>query len=270
MIAPAYVKKIIHDHLGIFLIGSLLIAALQLLILTLVNTVDIFGVLRLILQNLPEPIQQVFGEQFFAQFTVNGAIALGYNHPLVIILLSIVAIILPARHIAGEIESGALEIIFSLPVQRITVALSLWITSAIILLVMIISGWIGTLIGTYIFPAARAVPFTKIILVGFNLWLLTLTINGYTFLFSAYAREGGKPAMIAASLTLFFFFFNYVAKIWSPISFLEPLTIFHYYQPQQLMMGEPVWLMNMAVLSGLIIILILIAIGKLKRRDIPG
>lgn len=270
MIHLTYVKKIFRDHRGILIVGSLLIGALQLLILTLVSTIDILGILQFILQSLPEPIRKTIGEQFFAQFTLGGVVAFGYNHPLVITFLSIVAIILPANHLAGEIESGALEIILSLPVRRTTIALSLWVASAGFLLMMVLSCWSGTLIGTFIFPGARSLPFTKVILLGVNLWLLMLTISGYTFLFSAYAREGGKAAIQSAALTLFFYFLNYAAKIWAPISFMESFTIFHYYRPQQVMMGEPGWLLNMGVLGGLMFVLMVIAIVRLQRRDIPG
>ncbi len=178
------------------------------------------------------------GEEFIAQFSVRGAAAFGYNHPLVITFLAIVAITFPSKHIAGEIEMGTLELLFSMPIKRISIALSLWIVSVLAIFFVIAGCWSGTLISTLIFPEAGLLPFSKILLIGINLAVLMLCINAYTFLISAYSREASRVALNAAGITLFFYFLNYIAKIWTAANFLNPFSIFYYYEPQEVMMGE--------------------------------
>lgn len=270
MIVYHYLVKTFRDHLGFFVLAFLLVAALQLLILTLVITMDFLQTFRVMLEKLPPPVQQLLGEEFIAQLSVNGAAAFGYNHPLVVTLMAIMAIILPAKHIAGEIEEGTLELVFSLPVKRQAISISLWVLSGFALLLLVAACCLGTLLGTVLLPETRTLPFFRVFQIGVNLWLLMLAINAYTFLIASFSREGGKAAMRSAGITLIFFFVNYAVNIWPTIDFLEPLTIFHYYQPQKIMMGDNMLIKNLAALAALIGTCIFVAFRRINTRDIPG
>jgi len=269
MIKIHYILRSLRDHLSFLILAFLLVGLLQTLLLTIVTTTDLFNFLKAFITQLPEGIQQLLGEEFIAQFSVKGAAAFGYNHPLVITFLAIVAITLPSKHIAGEIENGTLELIFSMPVRRYSIALSLWIVSFLAIFIVIAGCWLGTFASTLIFPEARSLPFSKIFLIGFSLAALMLCINAYTFLISAYSREGSKVALRAAGITLFFYFLNYIAQIWSEANFLKPLSIFYYYEPQKIMMEQADLAKNLTVLSFLTLFLMIPTIFKINKRDIP-
>lgn len=269
MIKSYYITKSLRDHLPFLILAFLLLGLLQTLLLTIVTTTDLFNFIRDFIKQLPEELQLFLGEEFIAQFSVNGAAAFGYNHPLVITFLAIVAITIPSKHIAGEIETGTLELIFSMPIKRFTITISLWIVSLLAIFFVIAGCWAGTFISTLIFPQADQLPFSKILLIGINLAVLMGCINVYTFLISAYSREGSKVALRAAGITLLFYFLNYIATIWSTVSFLKPFSIFNYYQPQKLMLGETNLGMNLISLSLLTLFLIIPTIYKINRRDIP-
>jgi len=245
------------------------LGALQTLLLTIVTTTQLFNFVRDFIQQLPQELQQFLGEEFIAQFSVKGAAAFGYNHPLVITFLIIVAIIFPSKHVAGEIENGTLELIFSMPIERFSITFSLWIVSVLAIFFVISGCWLGTFMSKLIFSQAEILPFSKILLIGINLAALMVCINAYTFLISSYSREGSKVALQAAGITLFFYFLNYIATIWSVVGFLKPISIFHYYQPQKLMMGEANLGKNLIVLGLLTFFLMLPTIYKINRRDIP-
>jgi ABC-2 type transport system permease protein len=268
MIKVSYILKSLRDHLPFLILAFLLVGLLQTLLLTIVTTTDLFNFIRDFIKQLPEELQLFLGEEFIAQFSVKGAAAFGYNHPLVITFLAIVAITIPSKHVAGEIEDGTLELIFSMPVKRLSIAISLWVVSVIAILFVISGCWIGTFISTFIFSQAKLLPFSKIFLIGINLAALMICINAYTFLISAYSREGSKVAMRAAGITLLFYFLNYIATIWSAVNFLKPFSIFHYYQSQKLMLGEANLGINLFVLNLLTLLLMIPAINKINRRDI--
>jgi len=270
LISRNYIYKTFKEHFSFLIFALLLVGSFQILMLTLVVEADILNITQIFFSKFPPQLQQFFGEEFIAQFSISGAVAFGYNHPIVLIFLAIIAIMLPAKHIAGEIEDGTLELLVSLPIKRIKLSFSLWILSVLMPLIAIIGGWSGTLIGMMIYPQTSNLPFVKIFQIGINLWLLILTINGYTFLFSAYSREGNRVTLRAAGVTLFFFFLNYTVKLWSAVSFLKPFTIFSYYQPQQIVTGQASLIENIGILAALTTIFLIIAFRKINKMDIPG
>lgn len=268
MIKSHYILKSLRDHFSFLILAFLLLGLLQTLLLTIVTTTDLFNFLKAFITQLPSGIQQLLGEEFIAQFSVKGAAAFGYNHPLVITFLAIVAITLPSKHIAGEIENGTLELILSMPARRYSIALSLWIFSFFAIFFVIAGCWIGTFASTLIFPEAGTLPFPKIFLIGISLGALMLCINAYTFLISAYSREGSKVALRAAGITLFFYFLNYIAKIWSSANFLKPFSIFYYYEPQKIMLEQANPAQNLIVLYSLTLLLMIPTVLKINKRDI--
>lgn len=270
MISFNYFFKTLREHLSFLIFAFILVGIFQLLMITLVVETDMLNIAKIFFSRFPPQIQQFLGEELLAQFSINGAVAFGYNHPIVLIFLAVIAITLPARHIAGEIEGGSLELLLSLPIKRFRLAFSLWVLSVFSLLVLIMGGWLGTLIGLMIYPQISDLPLSVIFWIGLNLWLLMLTINAYTFLFASFSREAGKVTQRAAGLTLFFYFLGYTVKLWDKASFLKPVTIFTYYQPQALAMNPNLWVKNCLILAVLIAILMIISFIQINRRDIPG
>jgi ABC-2 type transport system permease protein len=270
MINWNYISKIFRDHLLLIIFAFILVGVLQFLIITLVATVDILNIFQVYYHQLAPQIQQLIGEEFMAQFSLKGAVAFGYNHPLVLIFLTIIAVILPSGRIAGEIENGTLELLFSLPVKRSVISLSLWLFSGIALLIVVSGCFLGTFSGMLFFPETRVAPLLTVAKLGLNLWLLMLLINAYAFLISSFAREGGKAAQYSAIITLFFYFLNYAAKIWTDIDFLQPLNIFYYYQPQKIMMGTADFWRNIVILGIPAIAFGLMSVRRITVRDIPG
>ena len=270
MISAHYMAKTLREHGVLFVFAFVMIGLFQVLILTLVIEVNLLGMAEMFMRQLPPQIQRVLGDQIMAQFSVNGAVAFGYMHPMVLTLSIIVAIVLPGRHVAGEIEKGTLELLFSLPIKRSAVVLSLWVFSGMALLGLVIGGWMGSGVGLWLFPEARSVPIVGIAKAGLNLWLLMFAISSYTLLISAYAREGGQATLRAAGLTLFFFFLNTIAIFWPTIDFLGMFSIFYYHKPQLVMMDASVLGRNVAVLVGVILVCGTLAIRQVNRRDIPG
>jgi len=242
----------------------------QILVLSLFSTSELLKLMETFIKQMPPQMQYFLGEEFIGQFTISGLAALGYNHPIVLIFFSMIAIMPPARHIGDEIENGSLELMLSLPVKRFTILVSIWTFSILALLLFVAGCWLGTFWGVKLNPEPVDLPFIGIFKIGLNLFVLMLTINAYTFLIAAYAREGSKVALQAAGITLFFYFFNYATKIWLAIQPLKYFTIFTYFQPQMLMTGQVSFVKNILVLISLTMIFLFFAFRRINRRDIPG
>ena len=121
-----------------------------------------------------------------------------------------------------------------------------------------------------IFPETRDLHIPGLAGAGVNLWMLMMAISGYTFLMASFLKEGGKATLQAAAITLVFYFLNFGVKIWQKIDFLEPFSIFHYYQPQELLMNNPIPVENTVILGLLILICSALGFWQVNRRDVPG
>ena len=269
MIKIQYIKKIFRDHFAFLIFAILLCGGFQILILSIFSTSEFLKLMESFMKQMPPQMQYFMGEEFIGQFTINGIAAFGYNHPIILIFFSMIAIMLPTRHIGNEIEEGSLELMLSLPVKRLSILCSLWLFTFFAILVLTASCWLGTIWGLHLNPESINLPFINILKIGINLTAIMLTINAYTFLIAAYSREGSKVALRAAGITLFFYFLSYATKIWLAIQPLKHITIFNYYQPQMLMTGQAKFFNNIIVLFALTLIFLVIAFRRINRRDIP-
>jgi ABC-type transport system involved in multi-copper enzyme maturation permease subunit len=133
----SYFYFIWKSHRSFLLFSMIIISLLQFLILRLVTAIDYSSIIIDLLDQLPEFVRTMFGEDFISMLSVGGAAAFGLNHPLVLVILSIGAITIPSRHIAGEAETGTLELVLSFPVSRIKLLSNLYISAVVFLFLII-------------------------------------------------------------------------------------------------------------------------------------
>jgi ABC-2 type transport system permease protein len=122
---------------------------------------------------------------------------------------------------------------------------------------------------------------------GPALWVvggLMFAVCGVTMAMSAAGRSRWRVMGWAVFLTLLQFLVNLVGQMWEPIKPFRPLTIFYYYQPQQVILGKPwtvtvlegsggqaLWSVPMLpVLFGVGLIGYFVALRTFCRRDLPG
>ena len=266
----SYFKFIWKSHRSFLLFSLFFISFLQFLILKLVTTIDTAAMLPQLLEQLPENIKAMLGDDVFSMATVEGAAAAGLNHPLVLIILSLAAIMTPSRHIAGEAETGTLELVLSFPVRRITLLLNLYASAVVFLLLIVFCAFCSSLLSISIFHQLTSVLFVKMLSICCNLWLLFVFVMSLTMVLSTFEKEGSRVGIRAAGVVLFFYLLHYLSSIWDAIRFTKPFNIFSYYQPSGLMNGQRSFLLHSGVLSTLILICLLVSIFQFNRRDIPG
>lgn len=269
MISANYIANLFRTHRVGLAAAFVFVAAFQLLMMFLVETLDLPSMLQGVFRMFPEPAQQLFGDQFIADFSVSGIVALAYDHPLILVTLLLVGISVPVRSLAGAVERGTLELLFTMPVPRLRIGLSLWLATGAFLLILLFGCWLGTALGFALFPETRDLHVVTFLRLGLNLWLLTFVVSSYALLISSYAREGAPAGQLAAGVTLFFFFLDYAVKIWPEIEVLGTLSPFHYYDPQGMLRGEAPWVRNLLVLFGVALVSGSIALLRLQHRDVP-
>ena len=171
-----YPRLIIKMHRGYVVFSMIIISFLQYLIVELMTTIDTDIFYENILKQLPERLQMLISDSFITRLSVEGAVAFGFNHPLVLTLLFLLAISLPARHIAGDIENGTMEMLLSHPVKRHHLLTSLWATGSLLLLVIICAGGIGSTIALAKAGQLTGAIMLKMLQIEINLWLLAMVV----------------------------------------------------------------------------------------------
>ena len=266
----SYFYFIWKSHRNFLLFSMIVISLFQFLILKLVTTIDYSAIIMNLLEQLPEFVRTMFGEDFVSMLTVEGAAAFGLNHPLVLVILSIGAITLPSRHIAGEVETGTLELVLSFPVKRIRLLLNLYFSAVVFLFLIIFYALCSSVLAIGIFHQLTSALFVKMFKIGCNLWLLFVFIMSLTMVLSSFEKEGNKVGIRVAGITLVFYLLHYLSSWWNTIQFTKPFNVFTYYQPEDLMTGQRSFLLHFMVLSCLILLCLFVSIFQFNRRDIPG
>jgi ABC-2 type transport system permease protein len=122
---------------------------------------------------------------------------------------------------------------------------------------------------------------------GPALWIvggLIFAVCGYTMWLSSAGRFRWRVLGVAVFVTLVQFLVNVLAQMWDQAEWLRPLTIFYYYQPQQVIQsgdwcvtlaewngGSPLVRLPMpVVLYGVGLIGYAMALWTLVRRDLPA
>ncbi len=266
----SYFYFIWKSHRNFLLFSMVIISFFQFIILKFVTTFDYSSIITLLLEQLPENMQAMFGEQFISMMTVEGSAAFGLNHPMVLVILSIGAITIPSRHIAGEAETGTLELVLSFPVTRFKFLLNLWISAVVFLFLIIFCATFSSLLSMKLFHQLSPDLFVKMISIGCNLWLLFVFVMSLSLLLSSFGKEGNKTAIRVAGITLIFYILHFLSSIWSGIRFIKPFNFFNYYQPEDLIVGSRSFSLHAVVLLSMILICLLISMYQFNRRDIPG
>ncbi len=205
MIRSSYSRYIIKLNRPSILFGMIFNSLFQFLILYLVNTFDTKELILAILSQLLESIRVFLNDIFFNMLNFDGAAAFGFNHPMVLVLLAVIAINIPVKHIAHEIENGSMEVLLSLPIKRERVITNLWLSGVLILFIIILTSLGGSLLAIYTFHTISSGIFIKLLMIGTNLWLFFILIMSYTLLFAAFCKRSNFSANLAAMITLIFY-----------------------------------------------------------------
>jgi ABC-2 type transport system permease protein len=213
-----------------------------------------------------------------------------------------------AGAIAGEIDRGTMELLLAQPLPRYRVVLAHFCVDLFTIPVLCLSLWGGTWLGTWLVgpieinqeSVSKLPPLVRLEMlkvdpanlevhpVAFGPGLLYVgslmfAVSGYTLLLSAAGRFRGRVLGAAVLITLVQFLVNVVGQLWDAVEPLRPLTVFYYYQPQQVILGQgwtvkvnswngsqPVAVPGLAVLLAVGLIGYGLALATFCRRDLPA
>lgn len=227
-------------------------------------------------------------------------LSIGYVHPLMQIIFCIWAIGRAAGALAGELDRGTMELLLAQPIARRTVVLSHLLVDVIVIPLLCLSLWGGTLLGVQVvgpfqvteteLAIFKNIPFEikvdesmlKVDPPAFgpgtvNVAALIFAMSGLTMAFSAWGRFRNRVIGVAVLVALLMFLVNVVGQLWDVLAPWRPFTVFYYYQPQSIILHDN-WNTRLGgfsvnvvvVLMGVGLVGYLLALVRFCRRDLPA
>jgi ABC-2 type transport system permease protein len=287
------VRKLLRDIRTPLIVVALLLCAFQFLWAHVTRRItdEIFPYFRMFLteeqmreglfKGTGQIVQTLMGGERIAFGRALDMFSIAYVHPLTQTILCIWAVGRASSAIAGEIDRGTMELLLAQPLTRSRVVLAHLVVDVLTIPVLCLSMWAGSWMGAGLVgmindphPQTRVDPLVFAPALMY-VAALVFAVSGYTMWVSSLGRFRGRVLGLAVLSTLLQFLVNVIGQLWAPVEKLRPLTVFYYYQPQQLILesqwhsAPQVWT-RLLVLLGVGSIGYLLALWTFCRRDLPA
>jgi ABC-2 type transport system permease protein len=202
-------------------------------------------------------------------FSLSGAIALGFIHPIAIILTSVFAVGFSTTAVAGERQRGTLEVVLARPLSRRRLYATLLVACLTFVGTTVAALLAGSIAGSLFAGVAGELTLARVP----ALWL-----NG-VLLFGSFAAIGLAasvsfdrltPALgVTLGILIVMYVFDVVGSLWPDAQFLQPYSLFHYLKPKAILTAG-VDRADLLLLSAVIAAAVAWAVVVFPRRDIAA
>jgi len=248
---------------------GLLLAAFQIVLIVVARSIAKSGGFEQLSNLLPPFARELLGPSLAAFMSFAGIVCVGYIDLGVLGALVAVAVALGTAPTA-EIEIGFIDLILARPLPRhwiVTRTILVMLLSTVVLLTMMMTGtWIGL---ETLAPRTIAWPAAKLIVsLAANLGLLMLSWGAVATAIGAASRRRSFAGALVGFLAVTAYLLDYVGRLWHPAEKVAWLSPFHYYNPFELIMGNPLPMNHVLVLCAIAAAGFITGYALFARRDI--
>lgn len=219
--------------------------------------------MRQLLATYPQGMLRAFGVTDLTSFAgFLGGEFLNFMWPLIVAIFTIMT---GAGLVGQEVERGTIELWLSVPASRARLLTAKLAAFLVALAVLVLATIVALVFGAALIGERLAL--SGVVALALVLLALTVAIGGYATFFSSFASDRGKPAGLAAGLTLAFYLCWVIGGLSNRWSWLKRLSIFSAYQPQQALARGEVPVLETALLLAIGLICTIGAIAIFQRRD---
>lgn len=252
------------------LLGCLsLLTALQIVIVGQASALEQAHGFSRMAEFVPAFLQRGLGDKSFLLVTFKGTIALGYFHPVVAVLISVLAIYFVTEP-AHEVEAGLVDVTLARSVPRhVVVTRSLLMSCAAVTLAILLMG-AGTQLGLRWFGSAEFEAPSPAVLAQLLLHLAGVAIcfGGFGLAVAAGARRWTTAFTTVALIAVLMFLLDFLAIGWPPLRPIAWISPFHYYPALSIVAGDaPAW-RNLAILYSAAACFSTLGYWRFNRRDL--
>jgi ABC-2 type transport system permease protein len=251
-------------------------------------------------------IQTLIGGETIQLDNAMDMLSIGYVHPLMQTVFCIWAVGRAAGAIAGEIDRGTMELLLAQPLARYRLILAHLCVDLVTIPALCLCLWAGNWLGYWLVgPIHVEVPELKDLPIKLPppdqsrlhtdpmafapalvaVAALIFAVSGLTMWLSSRGRFRWRVLGVAVFFFLLQFLLNLIGQMWpEAFGWARPLTVFYFYQPQQIILGQG-WTVDLgvwnggqplvavpgaAVLFGIGIVGYALALRTFIRRDVPA
>jgi ABC-type transport system involved in multi-copper enzyme maturation permease subunit len=246
---PALIRRSATQGRFVLLGCLFLLAGLQVVIVGQASALEqVHGFTRMT-ELVPAFLQRGLGNKSLLLVTFKGTVAFGYFHPLVVMLISVLAIYFVTEP-AHEVESGLVDVTLARSVPRhVVLTRSLLLATAAVAAATLLMA-AGTQLGLRFFGSPEFDAPSASVIAGLLLHLagVALCFAGFGLAVAAGARRWSTAFTTAALTAVLTYLVDFLAIGWPllrPIAWISP---FHYFPALSIVAGDaPAW-RNLVVL----------------------
>jgi ABC-2 type transport system permease protein len=271
-VVPRMTTRLLGRGLTGFLLLLLGLAAFEAVQAPIIGSIGGARGLAMLMNALP-PALRAFTRtrpEFIAMSGLEGYLALGFTHPLYIVLTSAAVVGFAARSLAGEIERGTIQLALARPISRPAAYTARVVGVAAVCLALSIAGPLGMVVGLALVKPDGTLHPAHLVPLAAGTAALFWAIGGLALFGSAAANSSGRVVGWAIAALLVSYFIDYFANVWQVVRPFEIVSIFHYYDPSAALVHGSLAPRNVLVLVVTGLVGALAGLAVFTRRDLPG
>jgi len=202
-------------------------------------------------------------------FSLSGSIAIGFIHPIAIILVAIFAVGFATSAVAGERQRGTLEVILARPVSRRGLYVTLLVGAWFFIAVVEAAALAGTIIGSSLAGVFGELEVSRLPLLWINGTLFWGTIAAVGLAASVTFDRLGPALGITLAIVVVSYFLEILGSLWPDAKGLQPYSLFHYLAPRDVLNGAAS-VGGFAILAVVAVVAVVWALVEFPRRDLAA
>jgi ABC-2 type transport system permease protein len=215
---------------------------------------------------LPEQMARFGGGDIFS---LPGAIALSFVHPIAIILTSVFAVGFSSAAVAAERQRGTLEVALARPVSRRAFYVTLLLAALGFAGVTIAALLAGGVAGSIVVGVGGQLALARLPLLWLNGVLLFGAISAIA-LAASVSFDRFAPALgWTLGIVIVMYVLEVLGSLWPAADVLQPYSLFHYLKPKAILTGSASPF-DMAVMAGVLAAATAWALVVFPRRDLAA
>ncbi len=203
-----------------------------------------------------------------AGFSAKQFLAFGYTHPSMLFVLTFIPVAVAGRFITGEIEGRSVEILVLRVFPKYKLLVSAWMYTVCAHALIFISMAGGTVAAQMFTGINDGLTLHDLIRIVFTGMLFFTAVNSIITALAALFSSRGKTMAWGIGFMLTAFIFDALVKVWEQADFLKSWSLFHWYQPVDVVNGRYDYVTGGMITVSLIVVSLLFAIYYFEKRDV--
>lgn len=259
----ALFKLTIKKNWVLFLIFTLVLMMYSGVMISMYSPDNVQNLMQMF-ELFPPEMMKAFG--FASAFTdMTGYLASWLYGLLMIGFPMVYSIILAHKLVAKSVDNGSIACLLSTPDSRVRIILTKAIYALLSLFVMLaILFAFNVVLGKAMFPNDLNVK--AFLDLNITVLLVNLVVMSISFFFSCVCSDSKLSLAFGAGIPIAFLLLKMLGDVSDKIEILKKISIFGWYDPMKIVMGENVLVVNLIYLGIVLVLLVLSVLIFRKKR----